>query len=163
MQRDIAQPNPTEDPLEQEANAMLHIVEHERSHRLHNLLASQFDVLHARSVALMAFCAVVITTTGFSGRVIAGTNRLAQISIILGIAAVLSSAWFVFFKVFRIRWVSEQSLGEDAAAIASVLAERNRRQKSLRWAIYLAMIGMTFYVFAIIVMLWHPIHHALVP
>ncbi|MGB7156722.1 MAG: hypothetical protein WBD40_01570 [Tepidisphaeraceae bacterium] len=35
-------------------------------------------VLHNRAQVLLALCGIVVTTTGFSGRLVAGTNAAAQ-------------------------------------------------------------------------------------
>jgi len=56
------------------------------------ILERQFVVLHNRAQVLLTLCGIVISTTGFSGRVIAGTNRLAQILIVAGVGLVLVSA-----------------------------------------------------------------------
>lgn len=127
---------------------------------VHDLLAKQFEVLHSRAGVLVTFCGVVITTTGFSGRMIAGTNRLAQALIIAGVATVLAAAWIVLVRVMRIRWVTAYPLDQTDASIQRVLTERDRRRETLRRATYLAMLGMTFYVIAIMIMLCYPARSA---
>ena len=96
---------------------------------------------------------------GFFGTDLSGTNRWAQGLIILGVATVMAAAWFVFAKVARIRWVTSEALDgglPGASAVRAVLAERNRRRDALRRATILALLGMTFYVVAIMIMLWFP-------
>ena len=59
------------------------------------MLERQFVVLHNRAQVLLTLCGIVISTTGFSGRIIAGTNALAQVLIVGGVALVLLSAAIV--------------------------------------------------------------------
>ena len=59
------------------------------------MLERQFAVLHNRAQVLLGLGGIVITTTGFSGRLIAGTNRVAQVSIIVGVGLVLTAAAMV--------------------------------------------------------------------
>ncbi|MBB6430156.1 hypothetical protein [Algisphaera agarilytica] len=139
-----------------EAERILRLAADPQAKTVHDILCGQFDVLHSRAGVLLTFCAVVITTTGFSGRIIAGTNRLAQGLIILGVATVMAAAWFVFAKVTRIQWVTGEVLDEGLPGVRSVLAERDRRRQALRRATGLALVGMTFYVVAIMIMLWFP-------
>ncbi|MEM1109214.1 MAG: hypothetical protein AAGH99_11060 [Planctomycetota bacterium] len=139
-----------------EAERIVRLSADPQAKTLHDLLGHQFDVLHSRAGVLLTFCAVVITTTGFSGRIIAGTNRWAQGLIILGVATVMAAAWFVFMKVARIQWVTSEALDEGLPGVRAVLAERDRRRQALRRATGLALVGMTFYVIAIMIMLWFP-------
>lgn len=135
---------------------MLRVAADPQLRQLHDLITRQYDVLHNRGGVLLTFCGVVITTTGFSGRIIAGTNRWAQGLIIAGVAAVLAAAWVVLVRVMRVRWVTREALDGGPEALRAVLRERDRRTRTFRRAIYLAMFGMTLYVLAIMIMLWLP-------
>ncbi|MEM9420657.1 MAG: hypothetical protein AAGA25_16640 [Planctomycetota bacterium] len=148
----VSQPQAAAD----EAERVVRLAADPQAKTLHDILCGQFDVLHSRAGVLLTFCAVVITTTGFSGRIIAGTNRWAQGLIILGVATVMAAAWFVFAKVTRIQWVTGEVLDEGLPGVRAVLAERDRRRQALRRATGLALVGMTFYVVAIMIMLWFP-------
>lgn len=129
---------------------------------VHQLLVAQFATLQARAGYVLTFCGVVITTTGFSGRLIAGTNAAAQGCIIAGVSLVLLAAWMVLVAVLRVRWTT-QSLQEVASPDGAVtdplpglLARRDRRTRTLRVATLVAMVGMSFYVAAIAIMLAFP-------
>ena len=63
------------------------------------MLERQFVVLHNRAQVLLTLCGIVISTTGFSGRVIAGTNPMAQFLIIAGVGLVLLLAAIVVWGV----------------------------------------------------------------
>ncbi len=150
---------PTSQPGAAEARErsnLLAITSQPEAMRTHDLLARQFDVLQARSAVLLTFCAVVITTTGFSGRLIAGTNRLAQALINAGVFLVLAAAWVVLRGVLRVRWVTLTYVPQEPGSIDAILRERNRRGRILCGAILLAMLGMSLYVGAIAIMLALP-------
>jgi len=76
------------------------------------MLERQFVVLHNRAQVLLTLCGIVISTTGFSGRIIAGTNALAQVLIVGGVALVLLSAAIVVWGVLHLRWLTMQ-VGAD--------------------------------------------------
>ncbi len=61
---------------------------------------------------LLTLCGIVISTTGFSGRVIAGTNPMAQFLIIAGVGLVLLSAAIVVWGVLHLYWLTMQT-GDD--------------------------------------------------
>jgi len=73
------------------------------------MLERQFVVLHNRAQVLLTLCGIVISTTGFSGRIIAGTNALAQVLIVGGVALVLLSAAIVVWGVLHLRWLSRSA------------------------------------------------------
>src|SRR5829696_3848511 len=80
--------------------------------RIMSMLERQFAVLHNRAQVLLTLCGIVISTTGFSGRLIAGTNTTAQWLIVSGIALVLASTGLVAYSVLHLRWLSMQ-FGSD--------------------------------------------------
>ena len=129
---------------------------------VHQLLVTQFATLQARAGYVLTFCGVVITTTGFSGRLIAGTNAAAQVCIIAGVALVMLAAWLVLVAVLRVRWTTQslQELtgvdGTPRDPLPGLLARRDRRTRTLRIATLVAMVGMSFYVAAIAIMLAYP-------
>jgi hypothetical protein len=120
------------------------------------MLERQFVVLHNRAQVLLTLCGIVISTTGFSGRVIAGTNALAQALIVGGVALVLLSAAIVVWGVLHLRWLTMQS-GEDTRAwLLTSLDYRDRKTNAYRVGIVVMLIGLTLYVGAIAVMLIYP-------
>jgi hypothetical protein len=120
------------------------------------MLERQFVVLHNRAQVLLALCGIVISTTGFSGRIIAGTNPTAQWLIISGIAFVLLSAAVTVWGVLHLRWLTLQ-LGDDLRTwLLTALTYRDRKTESYRLAISLMLVGLTLYCGAIAVMLLNP-------
>jgi len=128
---------------------------------LYRAVEAQFGVLSNRAQVMLGLCGVVITTTGFSGRLIAGTNLAAQISIISGITLILVAAVLVVVGVMPLRWLT-QCRGDDMDAwLAEVLTYRNRKLGHYRIAVVLLLLGMAVYVVAIALMLLFPSADAL--
>lgn len=120
------------------------------------MLERQFSVLHNRTQVMIGLCGVVITTTGFSGRIIAGTNFVAQLLIVNGISLVLLAAAVVVWSVLHLRWLTQQP-GEDIRAwLMTVLSYRDRKTDAYRVGMALLLVGLTLYVAAIGVMLLNP-------
>ncbi|HLL90696.1 MAG TPA: hypothetical protein VK324_15450 [Tepidisphaeraceae bacterium] len=120
------------------------------------MLERQFAVLHNRAQVLLALCGIVISTTGFSGRIIAGTNALAQWLIVAGVAFVLLSAAVVVWGVLHLRWLTMKGGGDVHQWLATSLAYRDRKTNAYRVGIGLMLLGLTLYVAAIAVMLTNP-------
>jgi hypothetical protein len=123
------------------------------------MLERQFLVLHNRSQVMLGLCGIVITTTGFSGRIIAGTNFVGQLLIVNGIALVLLSATVVVWGTLHLRWLSQQAGDDTRTWIMTVLRYRDRKTDSYRLGIALMLAGLTLYVAAIGVMLLNPEHN----
>ncbi len=143
---------------EDEARAILEMVADPQRRAVNDLVVAQFATLQARGGYVLTFCGLVITTTGFSGRLIAGTNAVAQACIIVGVVLVLVAAWLVLVAVLRVKWTTQSLDCRDLgnAELAGVLARRDRRTTVLRLATLVAMVGMSFYVVAIAIMLAYP-------
>lgn len=119
-------------------------------------LERQFMVLHHRSQVLLGLSGIVITTTGFSGRLIAGTNELAKWLIIAGVALVMAAAATVCYGVLHLRWLTQQPGDDIERWLEQTLSYRDRKTRYYRIGIVLTMIGLTLYVGSIFVMLWLP-------
>lgn len=120
------------------------------------MLERQFVVLHNRAQVLLTLCGIVISTTGFSGRIIAGTSALAQVLIVAGVALVLLSAAIVVWGVLHLRWLTMQ-VGENTRAwLLTSLDYRDMKTSSYRIGIVVMLIGLALYVGAISVMLMYP-------
>jgi hypothetical protein len=128
-----------------------------------SMLERQFAVLHNRAQVLLALCGVVITTTGFSGRLIAGTNVTAQGLIIAGVALVLVSAALVVWGVLHLRWLTMQAGRDVREWLDTALAYRDRKTGLYRIAILFMLVGLIVYSGAIAVMLLNPNEGALPP
>jgi hypothetical protein len=122
------------------------------------MLERQFTVLHNRTQVILGLCGIVITTTGFSGRIIAGTNLAAQVLIINGIALVLLAAAVVVWGVLHLRWLTQQPGDDVKTWLMTTLAYRDRKTDSYRVGVALLLVGLTLYVAALAIMLLHPEH-----
>ncbi|MBT64151.1 MAG: hypothetical protein CML13_13165, partial [Puniceicoccaceae bacterium] len=67
---------------------------------------SQLNIVYTRAQVLMSLAGMVVTVTGFSGRLIAGSSSAAQLFIVAGLLVSLSSAAWVFRRVMRVQWVT---------------------------------------------------------
>lgn len=127
---------------------------------LYSILERQFSVLMTRAQVLMGLCGVVITTTGFSGRIIAGTSVLAQWLIISGITLTLASASIVVFGVLPLKWLTQQTGETTEEWLTSSLEYRDSKLSHYRMGVVLMLVGLALYVGAIALMLAKPEKHA---
>lgn len=120
------------------------------------ILERQLAVLQTRAQIMMSLAGVVVTVTGFSGRLIAGHDRVAQISIVLGVAFVLLSAVWMYVHVMGIRWVT-QGLDEDPqVALESVIVRRNKKTVAYQRGGILLCVGFVLYCIALCLLLLNP-------
>ncbi|MCX7868588.1 MAG: hypothetical protein N2322_01435 [Terrimicrobiaceae bacterium] len=121
------------------------------------LVERQLAALQIRAQMVLGFAAVAVTTTGFSGRLIAGTNLAAQVLVIAGLAVILASCFYLFKRVLSVEWVITRSLGPDfPAALAAMIAHRNRKTRAYRAGSTAVLAGFIIYGAAIAIMLIHP-------
>ncbi len=124
--------------------------------RIMEALERSFAVLHNRANLLLGLCGVIVTTTGFSGRLIAGTSTLSQWLVILGVCFAMVAAVIVVFGVLHIRWLS-MHVGELVRPwLLTCLTYRDVKTSYYRIAMGFLLIGLAFYLAAIAVMLLHP-------
>jgi len=126
-------------------------------HTIMDVVERQFMVLHHRSQVLLGLAGVVITTTGFSGRLIAGTNQLAQWLIIGGVFLVMAAAVTVCFGVLHLRWLTQQPGDEAHEWLDRALSYRDRKTRFYRVGIVITILGLSLYVGSIFVMLLYPL------
>ena len=120
------------------------------------MVERHFAVLHNRAQVLLGLCGIVISTTGFSGRLIAGTNVQAQWLVIAGIALVLLSTAVVSYSVLHLRWLTMHR-GEDTRQwLQSALAYRDYKTNGYRVALIIMVAGLCLYCGAIAIMLLYP-------
>ncbi len=121
------------------------------------VLERQLNTIHLRAQVIIGFAAIAVTTTGFSGRLIAATNPLAQLCIILGLAIILFGCFWIFLRVMGVRWVITGFIEPDPiASIAQILRYRNRKTSSYRLGGYIIFFGLTIYCVSIALMLLNP-------
>lgn len=120
------------------------------------VLERQFATLHNRAQVLFSFSGIVVTVTGFSGRLIAGTNQAAQLFIVSGLAVVIASAFYIYHRVMTLRWVTQQ-LGEtNDTTILRIIRRRDRKTAAYKRGGYLLFAGIILYGIAIAIMLMNP-------
>ena len=141
---------------EDEADRILAMYGSDNVPRVMELLERQFAILHNRAQVLLTLCGVVITVTGFSGRLVAGTNRLAQVLIIGGVTLSLVAAVTVVRGVLHLWWLTQHPGDLPRAWLIHALGYRDRKTRAYRVAIIVLAIGLTLYVGAIAVMLLYP-------
>lgn len=142
--------------VEEEAEGLLEFFNGDRPAAL-SLVERQLNAIHMRAQVVIGFAAVAVTTTGFSGRLIAGTNVYAQVAIITGLAIILAACLIIFLRVLSVEWVVSRCLGRDPqAALVQVLQSRNRKTRAYRMGSAGVFIGLTVYAVAIAIMLLNP-------
>ncbi len=124
--------------------------------KMMEMMERQFLILHHRSQVALGLAGIVVTTTGFSGRIIAGTNALAQILIVMGVSLTMFSALLVVLGVLHLRWLTQQPGNLIRPWLETCLAYRDRKTRFYRAGIILLILGIALYVAAIAVMLLNP-------
>jgi hypothetical protein len=145
---------------EQEADRIIFICGQDHPGKMMDLMQQQFNVLSARSQVLLTLCGIVVTTTGFSGRLIAGTNRLAQGLVIAGVVLAMSAAVSVVGGVMHLNWLTQQPADLIRPWLLNCLEYRDQKTRAYRVGIVLLMIGLAMYVAAMSIMLLNPEAHA---
>ena len=120
------------------------------------VLERQFTTLHNRAQVLFSFCGLVITVTGFSGRLIAGTNAYAQSLIIAGLAVVIACAFYVYHSVMTLRWTTQRLDTTDERTMQRVIRRRNLKTAAYKRGGYILFAGIILYGAAIAIMLLNP-------
>lgn len=120
------------------------------------MLERQFAVLHNRAQVLLALCGIIISTTGFSGRNIAGTGPWAQGLVLGGVGLILVSAGVVCWGVLHLRWLTMQTGQATRQWLLTALQYRDLKTRSYRIALLVMLVGLAMYVAAIMIMLAHP-------
>lgn len=142
--------------VQEEARAILGLVNGDLA-RAVQIVQGQLDVLYTRAQVLTSLAGIVVTVTGFSGRLIASTNLPAQVLVITGLAVVLFSAFFVIRKVMQIRWVTSGLEGNPEDIIAGVLVRRDQKTLGMRVGGVLLFSGLLLYFCAFALMLVNPV------
>jgi steroid 5-alpha reductase family enzyme len=125
------------------------------------MLERQFVVLHNRAQVLLTLCGIVISTTGFSGRLVAGTNETAQAFVIAGVGLILLAAIVCSWGVLHLRWLTMQKGQDIRQWLESSLRYRNLKTTSYRVAVIIMLFGLTTYCVALAIMLAYPHENAL--
>ncbi len=127
------------------------------------MLERQFGVLHNRAQVALVLCGVVISTTGFSGRLVAGTNVVSQWLIISGLSLIIVAAGVVVRGVLHLRWLTMQGGTNTAQWLVTSLAYRDRKTTHYRVGVIILLIGLILYGGALAVTLLNPEEDQLPP
>ncbi len=127
------------------------------------MLERQFGVLHNRAQVALVLCGVVISTTGFSGRLVAGTNRLSQVLIVAGLSLVVVAAGVVVRGVLHLRWLTMQGGDSTAQWLVTSLKYRDAKTNYYRVGVVILLVGLILYGGALAVTLLNPEADALPP
>jgi hypothetical protein len=122
-----------------------------------NVLERQFGILHTRAQVLFSFCGIVITVTGFSGRLIAGTNVYAQGLVVSGLAVVILCALYIYHSVMTLRWITQRMNPPGEDNLARLIERRNKKTNAYRRGGYILFLGIMFYGIAVAIMLLNPV------
>lgn len=120
------------------------------------VLERQYSVVNGRADVIMSLAGVTITVTGFSGRLIAATDPLAQICIVAALIFVTASVAWVFFKVRRICWITGDLQEDRLAGFARMIERRNQRTHAYAIGGVILCVGLALYATAIAIMLLNP-------
>lgn len=117
---------------------------------------AQLNTLYTRAQVLMSLAGIVVTVTGFSGRLIAGTSPSAQAFLIAGLFVSLASAIYIFVKVMRLRWVTVLLAEDRANALTNALKRRDAKTRAFAVGGSILFVGLTLYCISIALMLMAP-------
>ncbi len=111
-------------------------------------IRNQFLVIQTRCQLLLTLATITLTITGFSGPRIASSGLFSRCAMAAGLVLVLSAVVILLYTL-RIRWLT-QFIGEERAALAAIIAYRNRKGRLYLLHLTLLILGMTCYVAAVI-------------
>ncbi|SRR5260221_4375083 len=117
--------------------------------RAYEVIERQLASLMLRAQVLIALSIVVITATGFSGRVLAAASRIAHALVAGGMLAVLAAAAVSGFGVLGLRQLSQELDDEPVVTLLRGLELRDRRARNLRIAFLLWAPGFAVYCAAV--------------
>lgn len=141
--------------LKEEANKILLLTNQDMLKAL-ELLEKQLNTLHARAQVLMSLAGIVVTVTGFSGRLIAATSLISQILVIAGLVTVLISAIWVFAQVMGVKWVTAGLTENHSESLERIIERRNRKTRAYSRGGVMLCIGLILYSIAFGMMLVKP-------
>ena len=142
-------------PIDTEARAILDGKGGDRLAAL-AVVQGQLDTLHNRAQVLVSLAGVVVTVTGFSGRLIAGSSDFAQDFLVAGLGVVLASAIWVFVRVMRVRWLTALLARDPENALREALANRERKTRAYAVGGLILFTGLALYCVAVAAMLLNP-------
>lgn len=115
--------------LKAEAATILELCKGDMLAALH-IAENQLNIIYTRAQVLMSLAGMVVTVTGFSGRLIAGSSLAAQVFLITGLFVTLASVIWVFQRVMRVRWITTMVVENKEQALEQALIHRNRKTRA---------------------------------
>jgi len=143
-------------PTKAEANAILELTNNDLLAAL-NVAQKQLDVIYTRAQVLLSLAGMVVTVTGFSGRLIAGSSLSAQICLVAGLFVSLSSVIWVFIRVMRVKWVTTMVAEDKETALVQALQRRDSKTRAYSFGGIVLCIGLALYCISIALMLIDPV------
>ena len=140
---------------ESEAKAILKLCDGNLKAAL-EMAERHLNTIYTRAQVLLSLAGMVVTVTGFSGRLIAGSSTLAQSFLVAGLFVSLSSAIWVFLRVMSVRWVTVFLEQDPKNALQETLWRRNRKTAAYKIGGIILCIGLVLYCIAIALMLLDP-------
>ncbi len=141
---------------ESEAKAILKLCDGNLKAAL-EMAERHLNTIYTRAQVLLSLAGIVVTVTGFSGRLIAGSSPLAQSFLVAGLFVSLSSAIWVFLRVMRVRWITVFLDQNSENALQETLWHRNRKTAAYKIGGIILCIGLVLYCIAIALMLLDPV------
>ena len=146
----------TPESAQQEAQKLVNAFPGEETFLL-GLLERQLNILHQRSQVVIGFAAVAISTTGFSGRLIAGTSLPAQALIIVALAIILVSCLWIFTRVLAVKWVLTRCIEPELTqTLTAIILYRDSKTSAYRLGSFGVFLGLAIYACAFAIMLLNP-------
>lgn len=139
----------------EEAAAILKLADND-TRMAFDIIQKQFDVMYGRAQSVVGMASIIVTVTGFSGRLIAGTNVAAQVFVIAGLAVALLGAGWVVWRVMLIDWLTAHLSEDPVASLGRMVATRNAKTRAVAVGGWLLLAGLTLYFVAISIMLANP-------
>ncbi|CAN5200333.1 hypothetical protein BH09SUM1_BH09SUM1_24490 [soil metagenome] len=124
--------------------------------RAYTVIESQLTVIHARAQSLTQLAGVVVTVTGFSGRVIADTNTTAQWLLCAGLSLVVLAAAVCLGFVMPVRWVTTYMHLPPEQWLLIAIRRRQKKNNAFHYAVILLVLGLVLYIASISIMLMNP-------
>jgi hypothetical protein len=117
--------------------------------RAFQIVQGQLATLVTRTQAILGLTSIVITVTGFSGRTVASTSAIAQVTVVSGLFLVLAAAAVGVAGVLRLHWWTEDIAGDHLSTLSRMIAIRNSKSRFLTVAMLLFVVGFALYCFAV--------------
>ncbi|HAV14302.1 MAG TPA: hypothetical protein DCX06_12535 [Opitutae bacterium] len=141
--------------VDKEALTILELTDHDLMAAL-KVAENQLNIIYTRAQVLMSLAGMVVTVTGFSGRLIASSSLAAQLFLVSGLFVTLASVIWVFLRIMRVRWVTILATQNKDTALQCALNHRNRKTKAYKIGGVILCLGLILYSISIALMLMNP-------